>query len=863
MTTTAAPSNGAVPAGNALQRTALAYAAQGMVVLVLPPRTKIPPGTGWQHRRLTTDQLEAILERGSHNLAVLTGPPSGGLGDVDLDTPEAAWLADHGFLPETPAAFGRPTSPRSHRLYTVPDGPDRAPPGSTRHQSRAAGPAPPVVHAELRWGPGLHTVVPGSLHKDTGEPIDWMPDPQDDGGGGYAATRPPPWDVPAPAVAGWAELTRGVGRVAAGSLLAREWPRLRRERCRHHTVNALAGGLLRSGWPVVEVVAFVEPVLRLAGDEEVPDRLAAVEATATTLAAGGSATGWRDLATYLPPQDVDRLKRWLQVGAPASDPDVVALRGAGVPPRGNGPVAGAAASGTGSPARTTPPPGRRALVELAGNDLEQLTDDTLRGVAALAGRPPRLFNHGGLLARLVRRASGADSPLGIESLTSEALLLSELVQLLDFREDDGHQRLVPVTPKSVLVRNLLAQPAKRWPIPVLARLTDTPVYTDDGRLLVADGYDPGSGVYLELAPELRGLTVPTAPTPDEGRAAVAELLDGCWRYFPFRGAADKANALAGALTPLLRAAIDGATPLHAITAATPGTGKTWLARSIARPFAGDRIGEFAPIPGAESETELVKKLTGYFKEGLPAVLVDNGDGYAPGPTLANATTRRRWRERLLGGNVISDYPIDVLWLFTGNNPAFDTATARRIVPIELRTRTEDATVRPDIPPEHQGESWLTAQRRRQVEALLTMVAWWRAQAPAPYRGPLLGGYECWSRVVGLVLQACGVPDFLANVAGARDRAAVADEVSRHFFAAWWNTFTDTEVTAEEVWSKIGPLTDIADELDLRNDPPPRALGRFLLRQRGRVYTHKRVVHGRRLHGRRQWRLADPDDSDAD
>lgn len=50
----------------------------------------------------------------------MLGTPSGGLVDVDLDSPEAVCLAPH-VLPETGATFGRASKPRSHFLYIVPE----------------------------------------------------------------------------------------------------------------------------------------------------------------------------------------------------------------------------------------------------------------------------------------------------------------------------------------------------------------------------------------------------------------------------------------------------------------------------------------------------------------------------------------------------------------------------------------------------------------------------------------------------------------------------------------------------------------------------------------------------------------------
>jgi hypothetical protein len=852
---------------NALQRTALAYDTRGWVVLVLPPRSKKPPGTGWQKRHLTPVQLAEILEHGEHNLSLMTGPPSGGLGDVDLDTPQARWLAAHtDWLPPTPAAFGRLSAPRSHRLYLVPDGPDRPPPGSTRHQSKRVGPQTPVVHCELRWGPGLQTVVPGSVHP-SGESIVWMSDPADNGTDTFAPARPASWDVPTPAVAAWAGLSRGVGRLAAGSLLARSWPRLEQERCRHHAVNALAGGLVRAGWSAADVVAFLEPVLRLASDEELPDRLGAVEATAATLEAGGMATGWKDLASYLPPNEIDQLKRWLQVPAAPPDPEVQALAAAA--PASKGPSASTAAPG---PAPASAPTGtarRRIQVEIVGEDIDETTADILAGLKTANTPTPRVFLYGGHLARLVRTVAappGAVSPtpgvpagtLVLEPLVQPDSLLNQLASMLEFVRQDARQ-LVATTPDLRIVKNLLACPPSRWPVPVLTRAADAPTFTPDGRLLWRDGYDPASGIFVALAPELRGLAHPGAPTDATVGEALALILDDVWGHFPFREGADSANALGASLTPALRPIVAGATPLHAVLSPAAGTGKSLLCRALAYPFAGDRFAEFTPDFEPREAAEFRKQLTTYLGMGLGALILDNVTGKVAGATLEGALTRRTWTDRVLGTHLSATYPIEVAWLLNGNNLDFTFDSARRVVPIRLLPADEDPTLRDDIPEEHKGEAWLRSRRRELVEAHLVLLARWEDRGRPGFGGRLPGSYEGWARLVGGVLGACGVDGFLANVDEFRAQWTPETSDWHDFVAAWWAKFDSQWVTAGQLWSDVAVLGDFFDDVGGRGTDPAKSLGRMLTGQRDRVYAGKRIVRSpTRRHNHWEWSLADPD-----
>jgi bifunctional DNA primase/polymerase-like protein len=72
---------------------------------------------GWPGLSITEAELPHYFA-GPGNIGVRLGKASGGLCDVDLDSPEAITIADR-FLPPTPTIFGRESKPRSHRLYLI------------------------------------------------------------------------------------------------------------------------------------------------------------------------------------------------------------------------------------------------------------------------------------------------------------------------------------------------------------------------------------------------------------------------------------------------------------------------------------------------------------------------------------------------------------------------------------------------------------------------------------------------------------------------------------------------------------------------------------------------------------------------
>jgi hypothetical protein len=90
-------------------------ALDGARLLPVPAGEKALHRRGWPDLRPSRDEVLQHLARGG-NVAMRLGRASGDLVDADLDCAEAMTLADL-YLPQAGAVFGRPSKPRSHRLY--------------------------------------------------------------------------------------------------------------------------------------------------------------------------------------------------------------------------------------------------------------------------------------------------------------------------------------------------------------------------------------------------------------------------------------------------------------------------------------------------------------------------------------------------------------------------------------------------------------------------------------------------------------------------------------------------------------------------------------------------------------------------
>jgi hypothetical protein len=272
------------------------YIRKGWNVVFFPADKKGPTTKGWQKSRLEENDLDQHLQKdGYWNIGILTGEPSGGLVDVDLDAPQAVAVARH-FLPQTDRVHGRPGKPSSH-FWFLPDG---------RLVTTKFPDVDGTMLVEVR-STGHQTMVPPSTHPKTHERVTWESEGD-------------------PAKVNGGELLKCVGKVAAAAILARHWPG---EGSRQDAAMALSGGLLDAGWEVEEAEVLLEAVGVAAGDEEKDKRVAAVRHTAKAREEGKPRTGWTRLGTLLGekgPEVVSRVQKWLGAsgrgpGSAARQPD--------------------------------------------------------------------------------------------------------------------------------------------------------------------------------------------------------------------------------------------------------------------------------------------------------------------------------------------------------------------------------------------------------------------------------------------------------------------------------------------------------------------------------------------------------------
>lgn len=251
------------------QEAVVRYIRRGFSPIHVPGGSKKPNRLGWQNERYTLEDVPRVWNNGQ-NIGLLTGEPSGGLVDVDLDVPEAVRIAAT-FLPPT-ITSGRASAPRSHWWYMAP--------GVHSETFRDTN---GTVLVELRAN-GRQTIVPPSTHP-SGERVVWQATP------GTASVSAITAE----------DLTHRVRELATAVLIARAVPPVGG---RHDYALALAGFLLRRNRLDQDTVLKIMLAAWRAADadtrEAVRDLEGIVRDTSEKLSAGEPVVGGPSLEEVAP-----------------------------------------------------------------------------------------------------------------------------------------------------------------------------------------------------------------------------------------------------------------------------------------------------------------------------------------------------------------------------------------------------------------------------------------------------------------------------------------------------------------------------------------------------------------------------------
>lgn len=415
---------------------------------------------------------------------------------------------------------------------------------------------------------------------------------------------------------------------------------------------------------------------------------------------------------------------------------------------------------------------------------------------ALADADCNLFVQSGRLVRIYPAkeglSCGVNRPRG--AITLHPVDGAHLVELLtkaaiherfDARADkykpcDGPRRVAD----SFLARG-------NWPhLDQLTGFIETITITPEGRVIEQPGYDEDTGLFAAFEQNVHT----TSPKPKPSRAdaekaklVLMELMDD----FPVVDECDTSAMLAGIITSLVRRILPAA-PMMAITAPTPGTGKTLVAETFAIIATGRRA---SVLSLGHDESEAEKRMGGVLMAGDSCILLDNIERPLKGDLLCQVCTQQFVRLRPLGASGMVSIPTHALIVATGNNLSIVGDLKRRVVLIRMDAKQERPEQR-TFTRDHL--EYVFEQRGELIRAALEIpLAYIAAGSPAIAGLHPLGGFELWDKMVRRPLVWLGMADPLKAAEALRQQDPDL-ETMRMLFESWRAVFPSGQATAAEV-----------------------------------------------------------------
>ena len=449
-----------------------------------------------------------------------------------------------------------------------------------------------------------------------------------------------------------------------------------------------------------------------------------------------------------------------------------------------------------------------------------------------------IYQRGGQLVRVIRSAPVTvrgvwrdDRALSIVTV-SAAHLVDVLTRLAPFLKYDARsEQWRPVNCPGEVASVLLSR-VGQWPealIPPLVGILETPTLRPDGSLLATNGFDPGTGLYVDLgAAEFPAL--PEEPTRLDAERAV-DLLGELLQGFPFVEETDRVAALSALLTGVIRKSL-GTAPLFTFTAPKPRSGKSLLADLVGLLATGRRP---ATITFTGDAPEEKKRLMALLQGGDPVILFDNLSEPIGGDALCTILTQATWTDRILGRNdagSAATVPTAATFLATGNNLTVEADLAARTLPCRIDPAVEHPEER-----EFDVNLYEEVPRRRGelVTAALTILRAYHVAGRPPQGCPPWGGFETWTRWVRDSLVWLGLEDPVKG----RRHVEANDPVHQKLvglLSTWHEAVRSQPHTTADIVKASGfngpssealrgALTEIAGTP--RGDINLRTLGRFL------------------------------------
>jgi putative DNA primase/helicase len=328
-----------------------------------------------------------------------------------------------------------------------------------------------------------------------------------------------------------------------------------------------------------------------------------------------------------------------------------------------------------------------------------------------------------------------------------------------FEAYDGRSKKhVPIDPPPRVIDTLLER--QDWDFPSITGVINTPTMRPDGTLLLQDGYDRQTRLWLK-ADDLELPELTEKPTKEDAAQAL-ELLRGLLKGFPFVTDTDLSVALAGMLTVVLRGAFDVA-PLFFISKPEAGTGGSYLVKLISVLATGQAA---PPLILSNDKQEMQKELTAKASQGRPIINLNNLTFDLDSPLLCQMVTEGMVDVRPFGKNdqTVSCDCRGTTVFANGNNVSVVGDLVRRT----LTTRMNAGQERPETRTfDFDPVQMVLSDRGKYLAAVFTIARANIAAGSPQMDCKPLAGFEGWMSKVCRPLLCLGQADPTSSMMDAR------------------------------------------------------------------------------------------------
>jgi len=503
----------------------------------------------------------------------------------------------------------------------------------------------------------------------------------------------------------------------------------------------------------------------------------------------------------------------------------------------------------------------RPKIYIQDGDLHLMVDQA-EEILTRAG--DTIFQRGNQLVRIIKTDGG---PLDPGTFIIERVDVNFFQDLMNreiewLRKSASGEEWKPTNcPKSV-PEKLLAR-VGFWKFPPLTAITHTPTLRADGSILDNPGYDIKSGIFF-IPNGCDFKKIPEYPTRKEAEEAIKIILDAI-STFPFLEEIDKAVAVAGFITPIIRRSIPTA-PMIIYSAPLPGSGKSLLVNMHSIIINGKPV--FVLSMG-KNEEETEKRMGAALMQGDHLISLDNIDRRLKGDFLCQILTQQTVNIRILGQSKNVSLPMTSMIYGTGNDIVLSGDMPRRALVSILDPKCEkpeERVFKRDI------ISYTTEKRADLVRACLTIVrAYICAGEPDQHLTPY-GSFDKWSKWVRSAIVWLGLEDPCLTKERIRDEDPVLAD-KRRLLHAWFDAFGEKALTLKDIIARVEGfgfdkreeqydrdkiknlrdiLLDIAGTGNEKIDT--RHLGNWIAKNKDQIVDGLKLQKNRIIHGAVKWKI---------